>query len=296
MRIALETWSNDFGVTLATCQRAEQLGFDAFYYGESPQGLNLDCWTTLAALAHATSSIRLGPVITNVIPDYRSLALLAKQTATVAVVAEGRLDFRSGVGAAQQAGRGWWGQVGVDYRPYNTRLGFLTEALQTLPAYWANQHVRFGDGESTVLGFACPPIPITIAAKGKRALQAAAQEAQFCETSFCTPAEVCAYADSLKELGVSPDNSPPLCSLEIDGFVGSTKESVNAVVAAARAERQGEDLAAVFSRALRGQPAEIAEQLNELSQAGVAQVVVALHDPHDPDAIGALAAARDLLR
>ncbi len=292
MRIALEAWSNDYRTTLETCLRAEQLGFDAFYYGESPHGLNLDCWTALAALAQATSTIRIGPVITNIVPQYRSLALLGKQAATVANVSNGRLDFRTGAGAGRRAGREWWGQVGVDYGPYEERLDLLSDALATLPAYWQNRPVTFGAGEPTQLGFTCPPVPITVAARSQRALRASMLAATFYETSFCTPQEFVVFASAVSELHQQSTETQPLLSLEIDGFVGSTTEAAASTVARAMHERHGEDLERVFARALVGDPGQVAQRLSELRSAGVAQVVVALHDPHDPDATEALALAR----
>ncbi len=138
MKVAVEVWSSRYDQVESTCGLAADLGIDAFYYGESPHDLNLDCWTTLAALARSTERIRLGPVITNILPTYRSTALLAKQTATVASISEGRVDFRTGVGAAASFGRRWWKPFGVDYPDYDDRLSDLRAALPTLRQVWAD--------------------------------------------------------------------------------------------------------------------------------------------------------------
>lgn len=288
---ALEVWSHDHRKTVAACLRAEALGIEAFYYGESPTGLNLDCWTTLAALSQATDRIRLGPVITNVLPGYRNLALLGKQAATVAVLSEGRLDFRTGAGAASAYGRPWWEPFGVAYGSYAQRLADLADALPLLRRYWANERLAFTPPATVQLGFHCPPIPLTIAASGPRAMALAADVADVWETSFQTPDE---YRDRAAAFPHPAKRTIRHC-LEIDGFLGTTRSRADAVLRAARSQRSGEHLDAIFARALIGVPEEAAERVRLLQQAGVQRFVVALHDPLDPDAVEALAATAELV-
>jgi alkanesulfonate monooxygenase SsuD/methylene tetrahydromethanopterin reductase-like flavin-dependent oxidoreductase (luciferase family) len=277
MQVALEVWSSDFAEVVATCRHAERLGFSAFYYGESPHGLNLDCWTTLAALARSTERIRLGPVITNVLPTYRSALLLGRQAATVAAISGNRLDFRTGVGAAAPFGRPWWTSKGVDYPSYEERLADLKAALDTLPTLWAEGRMS---------------IPVTIAARGTRALHLAAAHADVWETSFCTPEEFRAQDATMQQL---LGGRPVMRSLEVDGFLSQTQAGLTRLLDRVRTERgTAEDLTRVFDRALLGTPAQAAERLGELARAGVGQVVVALHDPHDRDALDALAATAAL--
>lgn len=278
MKVALEVWSSSFAQVEATCVLAESLELDAFYYGESPHDLNLDCWTTLAGLSRSTERIRLGPVITNILPTYRSTLLLAKQAATVASMSGGRIDLRTGVGASAAFGRGWWQPFGVDYPNYEQRLSDLETAIEALPRLWA-------DG---------PRIPVTIAAKSERAMRLAGAHADVWETSFCTPTEFAEQRARFEEL---TSESGVVRSLEIDGFVARTARGVGRLLDRVRSERgAAEDLDPVFERALIGTPADAAAQLGELESAGVQQVVVALHDPHDPDAIEAIAEAAALRR
>lgn len=274
MRIALEVWSSDYDEIEATCLAAEQLGFEAFYYGESPTDLNLECWGVLAALARATSTIRLGPVIANILPEYRSLSLLARQAAAVDAVAGGRLDFRTGVGAAAEFGRGWWEAAGVAYPAYGRRLAETTAALDALPGLWGPDR----------------PIPITVAATGERAMDLAAARADVWETSFCTPSE---FGQRRAEMTDRLDGRPIRCALEIDGFVASTDRAAGRLIDRVRADRGGtEDLEPVLHRALTGDPTTVAGQLGALAEAGVDQLLVAFHDPHDRDGLEALAEAR----
>ncbi|MGI9615282.1 MAG: LLM class flavin-dependent oxidoreductase, partial [Acidimicrobiales bacterium] len=248
-----------------------------FYYGESPNDLNLECWGVLAALARMTSTIRLGPVIANVLPAYRSLVLLSRQAATADAVAGGRIDFRTGVGASASYGRAWWGPVGVEYPLYSERLIETASALEALPDLWAPDR----------------SIPITVAATGPRAMDLAAVRADVWETSFCTPTE---FASRRADLMARLEGRSMVCSLEIDGFVASSDRAVKRLLDRVRADRGGtEDLDPILARALVGQPSEVATRLAELEAVGVDQVVVALHDPHDLDGLEALSEARRLM-
>lgn len=290
MRIALEVWSSDFGQVEATCRRAERLGFDGFYYGESPHDLNLDCWTTLAALARSTRRIRLGPVLTNILPTYRSTVLLARQAATVATVSGNRLDFRTGAGASRAFARAWWESQGVQYPPYGQRLADLESALHVLRRRWAADLATPGGrtGSGGPPGSEPQPvIPITIAARGARAMRLAAHHGQVWETSFCTPSEFAAQDHRMQTMG---GDRHVVRSLEIDGFLSTTQDGFDRLLERVRHERgSNEDLDRVFERALCGTPSQAGERLAELAGVGVEQVVVALHDPHDADALDALA-------
>ena len=99
MQLCLEVWGTDYEKVKGTCIRAEELGYYGFYYGESLADIDLDCWTIISALVPQTSRIKLGPVITYLLPQYRSIALLAKQAVTFQEVSNGRLEFRGGAGA-----------------------------------------------------------------------------------------------------------------------------------------------------------------------------------------------------
>ncbi|MFV0258999.1 MAG: LLM class flavin-dependent oxidoreductase [Acidimicrobiales bacterium] len=283
MDIALEAWGADYPRVEEACRFAEASGLDGFTYGESPHGLNLECWSVLAALARVTHRIRLGPVIANVLPEYRSPLLLARQAEAVSAIAPGRVELRTGVGAAAGHARPWWNPHGIGYPSYDRRLADLEEALATWDRRW--------DGAGV-------DIPITVAATGERAMALAARHARSWETSFCTPTEYVRRRTRFASIAarVAPGRTVT-GSLEVDAFVATTRAGVDAVLAAAGAERgRGEDLGPVFDRALVGTPDRIAADLAALARAGVDRVLVAPHDPLDLDAIAALADAGRLVR
>jgi len=76
-------------------QMAEGLGFDSFWRIDHPM-LGHDCWTTLAALAAVTRTIRLGTHVSCV--AYRTPVLLARMAADIDAISNGRLVLGLGSG------------------------------------------------------------------------------------------------------------------------------------------------------------------------------------------------------
>ena len=70
----------DYGKIKDICILAEKLGYYGFCYGQSLAEIDLSVISNLSAM---TDTIKLGPVITYLIPQYRNIALLAKQSATL---------------------------------------------------------------------------------------------------------------------------------------------------------------------------------------------------------------------
>ncbi|HVB22460.1 MAG TPA: LLM class F420-dependent oxidoreductase [Ktedonobacteraceae bacterium] len=125
-------------------QEAEALGFnsiwlyDHFHTVPVPtQEVTFECWTSTAALARDTKTVRIGQMVT--CNGYRNPALLAKMASTVDVLSHGRLDF--GIGA------GWYEHeykaYGYDYPEAPERLRYLREAVQVILAMWTQEEAVF---------------------------------------------------------------------------------------------------------------------------------------------------------
>src|SRR5918912_1082102 len=132
----LEVWGSDYDKIKDTCMLAENLGYYGFFYGESLADIDLDCWTILSNLSAVTDKIKLGPVITYLFPQYRSIILLAKQAVTLQEISNGRLEFRTGAGATLQWSLRWWHPYGIEYPSNTERVRILEEGISLLHRLW----------------------------------------------------------------------------------------------------------------------------------------------------------------
>ncbi len=88
---------------ISMAKAAEDVGFDSLWLGDhllydlpvGPRG-PWEVWTSLAALAAATTTIELGPLVAST--SFHNPAMLAKQAATVDGIADGRLIVGLGAG------------------------------------------------------------------------------------------------------------------------------------------------------------------------------------------------------
>ncbi len=182
-------------------------------------GPNLEAWTTLAALAQATSRIRLGCQVTGMI--YRHPAVLANMAATTDIISGGRLEL--GVGAG-------WNEMetaayGIELYPLKERFDRFDEGVQAIIALLTEKSANF-DGKYIKLTDAyCEPKavqtphpPITIGGKGpKRTLRAVAQWAQHWNVIVASPEEWKPLKDILVQhcSDVGRDVSEITCSVNI---------------------------------------------------------------------------------
>jgi len=88
----------------------------------------LEAWSTLAALARETSTVRLGTLVTGV--TYRNPALLAKQVTTLDVLSGGRAILGLGAAWNEEEHVGY----GFEFPPVRERMDRLDEALTIIHA------------------------------------------------------------------------------------------------------------------------------------------------------------------
>jgi G6PDH family F420-dependent oxidoreductase len=117
-------------------QRAEDAGFeflvqsDHFHPWVPEQQHSPNCWTTLGAVAQATSTIGLQTFVTCPILRYHP-AIVAQQAATLGCLSDGRFTLSVGAGERLNehvVGRGW--------PPVDQRHEMLGEALDIIGALW----------------------------------------------------------------------------------------------------------------------------------------------------------------
>ncbi len=140
---------------------AEELGFDSVWvydhFHNVPQPsieAVFECWTTMAALAEATSRIRLGQMVS--CTSYRQPSLTAKITSSIDVISGGRLDW--GVGA------GWYSQeyqaYGYAFPENKVRIGMLREAVEIVKQMWREPQTTYDGRYYTIEGAECDPKPV----------------------------------------------------------------------------------------------------------------------------------------
>jgi F420-dependent oxidoreductase-like protein len=140
----------------AVVLEAERLGYDSVWlddhlmYGEKPI---LECWTTLSALAEATTKIRLGTMVACI--AHRNPALLAKTAATLDVISDGRLEFGVGAGAQEVEHQAY----GFDFPMPTQRIKRLEEALEVIRRLWIYPKATYQGKYYTLKDAVCEPKP-----------------------------------------------------------------------------------------------------------------------------------------
>ena len=175
--------------------------FDHFYpIFSDPTGPCLEGWTTLTALAQATTRLRLGTLVTGI--HHRHPAVLANMVAALDIISGGRLELGIGAGWNEEES----GAYGIELGTITERFDRLDEACQVLIGLLSQDAVDF-DGRFFQLkaarnepkGPQRPHPPICIGGNGeKRTLRITAKYAQHWNFVGGTPAEFARKRDVLK--------------------------------------------------------------------------------------------------
>jgi alkanesulfonate monooxygenase SsuD/methylene tetrahydromethanopterin reductase-like flavin-dependent oxidoreductase (luciferase family) len=156
---------------LAMAKAAEEVGFESIWIGDhllysSPERAPWEAWTLLSALAAATSSVRLGPLVA--CAGFHPPAVLAKMASTIDEVSGGR--FVLGLGS------GWnrreFDAFGI---PYDKRVSRFEEAFAIISGLLRGERVTL-DGtyhradDVVLLPEPARRTPIMIGSNGPRML------------------------------------------------------------------------------------------------------------------------------
>lgn len=130
---------SDAGELLQLAARAEQLGFDSLWAGDSLLARpRHDPLTLLAAIAARSVRPLLGTAI--LMPVLRNPVVLAQQVATIDQLSGGRFVLGVGIGADNPAVRAEFVAAGV---PFADRLGRTLEGLRLCRALWSGERVTW---------------------------------------------------------------------------------------------------------------------------------------------------------
>jgi len=136
-REALFTADSSAAPLLAMSERAEALGFDSLWVGDSLTARpRFEPLTMLAAVAARTRRVALGTAV--LLPALRNPVLLAHAVATVDRLAEGRLILGVGLGNKSEESQAEFRAAGV---PFEHRASRLSELLRVCRALWSEEKV-----------------------------------------------------------------------------------------------------------------------------------------------------------
>ena len=272
--------------TMSRCaNEAQQAGYDAvwlydhFHTVPTPQlEAVFECWTSMAALARDTSTIRLGQMVT--CNSYRPPSLLAKMASCIDVMSHGRLIL--GIGA------GWYRHeyeaYGYEYPDTPDRLRMLRESLQVIKAMWTQDEATFDGRFYRIRGAVNelkpvqkPHPPIWIGGGGEKVtLKLVAQYGDACNFN----ADVATVRHKLEVVrqhceAVGRDYDSVLKTIEFYTILGDKRE-IDRVVAD-QARRTGQDEEFIRSwHPLHGDADRIAEIVNEYATLGIEYFIVNL--------------------
>jgi alkanesulfonate monooxygenase SsuD/methylene tetrahydromethanopterin reductase-like flavin-dependent oxidoreductase (luciferase family) len=139
--IRKEDAAKSFDELWADAARAEELGFDHIWLGDSVTVLEKargDCLTTMAALAARTSAIKIGAV--PMLPALRNPVLLAHALATLDVISKGRIILGVSVGPVRDYIQRQFAACGV---PPQEKAGRLSECIEIMRRLWSETTINY---------------------------------------------------------------------------------------------------------------------------------------------------------
>jgi F420-dependent oxidoreductase-like protein len=224
--------------------------FDHFYpiVGDS-SGPCIEGWTALAALAQATTRLRLGTLVTGI--HYRHPAVLANMASTIDIISGGRLELGIGAGWNEEES----GAYGIELGTARERSDRFEEACQVIISLltqettdFAGKYYTITDARNEPKGPQLPP-PICIGGGGeKRTLRTAAKYADHWNFTGGTPEQFAHKRDVLhahcQDVGRDPSEITLSCHVSLNPGQDPRETAEQAAALAA----EGLDLAIVYLR------------------------------------------------
>ena len=270
----------------------EELGYDSFWIMDHMLQIEfvggqeepiMEAYTTLAALAAITHTIKLGALAT--CNFFRNPALVAKMGATIDQISNGR--FWLGIGA------GWFkeeaSQYGFTFKSDRERLLMLEESLQIIQKAWTEKNPTFHGKYYNIENYTLNPKPvqkprppILIGGGGERVtLKLVAQYGDACNL-FPKGKELAKKLESLKRhcKTVKRDYSSILKTKLASVTFGRNKE--DAIKKIEKYRPHSLNLKTYSDSFILGSPTDILEQIEELKEMGIDYLIVNFRGQYDP--------------
>ena len=178
----LDTWVEADGIEIFE----SAWNWDHFYPLAPPyDGPNLEGWTMLAALAQATTRLRIGAMVNGM--HHRHPAITANMAATLDIISGGRFILGMGAGWNEMESEAY----GIELGTLTQRFDRLDEGIEIIRSLLDNTVTNFSGKHFTVTDAWCEPkplqskLPIVIGGKGpKRTLKTVARWADQWDMTF----------------------------------------------------------------------------------------------------------------
>ena len=254
---------------------AEALGVDTIWVADEPGFW--ECWTILTALAEATTTIGIGPLIA--CTRYRSPALFATMVRALDEVSGGRVTLGLGSGSGPSDKR--WPAFGFDATAHVARFGEAVEIVARLvrdgPTTFEGRFYSIAEPGIGPEGPTAGGPPIWVAGGKPRTTEVAARwgDAANDHGSLAGPGAVAAFRERVEVACGTVDRDP--ATIELTGWVRVAPSPDG------RLDADREDTIA-------GTPAAVAERLAAIHEAGVSHVTCFIGDEDDGHQYPALTA------
>ncbi|TMA83383.1 MAG: LLM class F420-dependent oxidoreductase [Deltaproteobacteria bacterium] len=257
--------------------------FDHFYaIFMPPESPCLEGWTTLAALAQATSRARVGTLVSG--NTYRHPCVTAKMAATLDHVSGGRFNLGIGAGWFELEHRAF----GIDFKTVGARLAALDEACRIIKSMLTEERTTFHGVHYTVtdaLGFPKPVQrprpPIMIGGRGERVLLRIVAEHADMWNSYGHAEQMRQLIDVIRRhgdaVGRDPDQIEKTVVMPLCYRASKEREQFVCAVAAAMDQSSPDE---VRGRIMIGDAQECLDTIERYSRVGVTHFLFMTFAPY----------------
>jgi alkanesulfonate monooxygenase len=275
---------------LAVAQRAEKLGFDAFFRSDHFLKMGSsdgnpgpsDAWTTLAGIARETSTIRLGTLVNSA--TFRHPAITAISVANVDAMSHGRVELGLGAGWYEDEHKAY----GFRFPALAERFEILGEQLHIITGLWNTPLGETFCFEGSHYNIENSPglpkpvqtrVPVIVGGRGKNKTPALA--AQYA-TEFNMPfvviddfvAQCSVVRDACNEIGREPSTLKYTSAQAVACGVDNAE-------VARRAKNIGREVDELRQSGLCGTPEQLITKINQWTAAGAQTLYLQILDLDD---------------
>ena len=305
MRVCLMVEGQE-GVTweqwLALANACEEAGLEALFrsdhylsFTHPRERVVLDAWATIAGLAAATKTIKLGTLVSPA--TFRHPSMLAKSVTTADHISGGRVELGLGAGWNEAEHRAY----GFPFPPTKVRMEMFAEQAQIIHRSWNDDVFDFKGKHYTVENLDALPKPankphpnlIVGGQAGAKSLAVAARWADEYNTIFAAPEECARRRERAVEAWEKRDRPAPVFSLMTGCIVGDDDADL-ARRAKMLMERRGQSgdpkawVSELPETVVAGTAEQAAERLRAYEAAGVGRVMMQMQAHDDVEMVHVL--------